>query len=196
MERLPKSAKVVIVGQGGIVGASVAYHLMKMGWDEVVGIDKASIPTDIGSTSHASDFCFSTSHDKFTCFTTTYSQRFYEERGAYLRKGGIEVARVDDDERMEELKRKVGSGKAFGTNVQLISPREAAQRFPLLNADAIQGAMWDPDAGLVIPRSQKVAGDLVDECTAAGALRVFPNTAATGSFKRLASSMACSRAWL
>ena len=180
MERLPKSANVVIVGQGGIVGASVAHHLVQMGWDGIVGIDKAAIPTDIGSTSHASDFCFSTSHDKLSCFTTTYSQRFYEERGNYLRKGGIEVARVGDDERMEELKRKVGSGKAFGTNVRLISPGEVKERFPLVNVDAIQGALWDPDAGLVVPRSQIVAGDLVDECTAKGALKVFANTAATG----------------
>ena len=180
MERLPKSAKVVIVGQGGIVGASVAHHLVQMGWDDIVGIDKASIPTDVGSTSHASDFCFSTSHDKFTCFTTTYSQRFYAERGAYLRKGGIEVARVGDDERMEELKRKVGSGKAFGTNARMISPGEAKELFPLVDASSIQGAMWDPDAGLVVPRSQVVAGDMVDECTATGALKVFPNTPATG----------------
>jgi glycine cleavage system aminomethyltransferase T/glycine/D-amino acid oxidase-like deaminating enzyme len=180
MERLPESAKVVIVGQGGIVGASVAHHLVEMGWDDIVGIDKASIPTDIGSTSHASDFCFSTSHDKLTCFTTTYSQRFYAKRGRYLKKGGLEVARVGDDERMEELKRKVGSGKAFGTNVRLISPGEAKERFPLVNAEAIQGAMWDPDAGLVVPRSQLVAGELVDENVAKGALRVFPNTPATG----------------
>ncbi len=180
MERLPKSAKVVIVGQGGIVGASVAHHLVEMGWDDIVGIDKASIPTDIGSTSHASDFCFSTSHDKLTCWTTTYSQRFYEARGSYLRKGGLEVARVGDDERMQELVRKVGSGKAFGTNIRMISPGEAKERFPLLNADAIQGAMWDPDAGLVVPRSQTVAVDLVDEAVSKGGLRVFPNTAAAG----------------
>jgi glycine cleavage system aminomethyltransferase T/glycine/D-amino acid oxidase-like deaminating enzyme len=180
MQQVPKQAKVVIVGQGGIVGASVAHHLVQMGWDAIVGIDKASIPTDIGSTSHASDFCFSTSHDKLSCFTTTYSQRFYAERGSYLQKGGLEVARVGDDERLQELLRKVGSGKAFGTRARMISPGEAKERFPLLDASAIQAALWDPDAGLVVPRSQVVVGDLVDENVAKGALEVFPNTAATG----------------
>ncbi|MDZ7810521.1 MAG: FAD-dependent oxidoreductase [Arhodomonas sp.] len=64
MATLPASANVVIIGQGGIVGASVAHHLIEHGWDGIVGMDKSAIPSDIGSTSHASDFCFMTSHDK------------------------------------------------------------------------------------------------------------------------------------
>ncbi len=80
---------------------------------------------------------------------------------------------------MEELKRKVSAGRAFGTNVKMISAKEAKELFPLLEEDMIQGAMWDPDAGLVIPRSQTVAGELVDEAEASGKLQVFPNTTAT-----------------
>jgi len=179
MSEVPNSAKIVIIGQGGIVGASLAHHLKENGWDGIVGLDKSAIPTDIGSTSHASDFCFSTSHDKLLVFTTTYSQRFYEARGHYVKCGGMEVARFDDDARMEELKRKVGSGKAFGTNVSLISPREAGQRFPLLDERGIQGAMWDPDAGLVVPQSAKVAGELIEEAQSAGALEVYPHTPVT-----------------
>lgn len=178
MAVLPKTAKVVIIGQGGIVGASVAHHLLELGWDDIVGLEKSAIPTDIGSTSHASDFCFTTSNDKMTIYTTQYSQAFYAQRGNYVKKGGMEVARIGDDERMEELKRKVGIGKAFGTNVSLISPSEAKALFPLLDEEKIQGAMWDPDAGLVVPRSQKVAGDLVDEAVASGKLTAFANTPA------------------
>jgi glycine cleavage system aminomethyltransferase T/glycine/D-amino acid oxidase-like deaminating enzyme len=87
----------------------------------------------------------------------------------------MEVARSDDDGRMEELKRKVGSGRAFGTNVSMITPGQAKELFPLLDETQIQGAMWDPDAGLVVPRSQKVAGDLVDEAVASGKLQAFAN---------------------
>ncbi|MEO9813702.1 FAD-binding oxidoreductase, partial [Marinobacter alexandrii] len=119
MAQLPKRAKVVIIGQGGIVGSSVAHHLIEQGWDDLVGLEKSAIPTDIGSTSHASDFCFTTSHDKLNIYTTKYSQAFYQQRGNYVKCGGMEVARVDDDERMDELRRKVGSGKAFGTNVSM-----------------------------------------------------------------------------
>ncbi|MBA1145632.1 FAD-dependent oxidoreductase [Ectothiorhodospiraceae bacterium WFHF3C12] len=180
MAELPKSADIVIIGQGGIVGASIAHHLIEQGWSNIVGLEKSAIPTDIGSTSHASDFCFMTSHDKLNCFTTVYSRKFYESMGYYTKKGGMEVARVDDDARMAELQRKVGSGKAFGTNAYMISASEAAERFPLLDENLIQGAMWDPDAGLVAPRSQRVAGALVERCQNQGGLRAFANTPATG----------------
>ena len=180
MAEFPSRAKVVIIGQGGIVGACVAHHLIERGWDGIVGIDKSSIPTDIGSTAHASDFCYATSHDHMTCYTTMYSIDFYDKLGHYSRVGGLEVCRVGDDERWEELKRKVGSGKAFGTNACLISAAEAKEKFPLLEEDMIVGALWDPDAGLVTPRSQTVVGELVENGEATGKLQTFANTAATG----------------
>ncbi|MDO5369130.1 FAD-dependent oxidoreductase [Paracoccus sp. (in: a-proteobacteria)] len=175
----PGQAKVVIIGLGGIVGASVAHHLIARGWDDIVGIDKSGIPTDIGSTAHASDFCFTTSHDFLSTWTSLYSADFYERLGHYAKVGGIEVARKGDDARMNELKRKVASGKAFGTRARMISPAEVKERFPLIEEDVIQGAMWDPDAGLVIPRSQTVAGKLGDQGVASGRLRAFANTPAT-----------------
>ena len=178
MAQLPEHARVVIVGQGGIVGASVAHHLVQAGWDDIVGLEKSAIPTDIGSTSHASDFCYMTSHDKLNVFTSTYSREFYKSRGNFIEIGGMEVARKGDHAQMQELLRKVASGKAFGTNARMISAAEAKERFPLLEEDQIDGAMWDPDAGLVTPRSQKVAGDLVDEAVAAGKLKAFPYTPA------------------
>lgn len=178
MSKFPENAKVVIVGLGGIVGASVAHHLIDRGWDDIVGIDKSGIPTDIGSTAHASDFCYATSHDLLTCWTTMYSMDFYEKLGHYERIGGIEVARVGDDQRMIELKRRIDSSKAFGTNASIISAAEAKEKFPLLEEDLIQGALWDPDAGLVVPRSQTVAGKLVDQGVKAGKLTAFSNTSA------------------
>jgi glycine cleavage system aminomethyltransferase T/glycine/D-amino acid oxidase-like deaminating enzyme len=180
MANFPNSAKVVIIGQGGIVGASVAHHLIERGWADIVGIDKSAIPTDIGSTAHASDFCYATSHDHMSCYTTMYSIDFFDKMGHYCRIGGLEVARVGDAERMEELKRKVGSGKAFGTHARLISAKEAKEKFPLLEEDMIQGAMWDPDAGLVTPRSQTVVGELVEKAEATGKLQTFANTPAIG----------------
>jgi glycine/D-amino acid oxidase-like deaminating enzyme len=179
MSAFPERARVVIVGLGGIVGASVAHHLVERGWDGIVGIDKSGIPTDIGSTAHASDFCYATSHDFLSCWTTLYSVDFYERLGHYARIGGIEVARVGDDERMNEIRRKVDSGQAFGTRARLIGPAEIKEKFPLIEEALVQGGMWDPDAGLVIPRSQAVAGKLVDRAEAAGKLRAFANTVAT-----------------
>ncbi len=105
---------------------------------------------------------------------------FFDKMGHYARIGGLEVARADDDDRMMELKRKVASGKAFGTNVKMISAAEAKALFPLLEEDMIQGAMWDPDAGLVKPRSQTVAGVLVDNAVKTGKAQSWANTNAIG----------------
>ena len=178
MSAFPEQAKVVIIGLGGIVGASVAHHLIVRGWDDIVGIDKSGIPTDIGSTAHASDFCYTTSHDFLSCWTTLYSIGFYERMGHYARIGGLEVARVGDDVRMNEIRRKTNSAKAFGTRARLIDPAEIKKKFPLIEEELIQGGLWDPDAGLVIPRSQTVAGKLVDQGVADGKLQAFANTSA------------------
>src|SRR5215470_11753809 len=176
MSAFPEKTKVVIIGLGGIVGASVAHHLIQRGWDDIVGIDKSGVPTDIGSTAHASDFCYMTSHDFLSCWSSLYSIDFYSKLGHYERIGGLEIARVGDDARMDEIKRKVASAKSFGTRARLVSPGEIKKKFPLLEEKLVQGGMWDPDAGLVIPRSQTVAGKLVDQAEASGKLRAFANT--------------------
>ncbi len=180
MAGFPEKANVVIIGLGGIVGASVAHHLIERGWDDIVGIDKSAIPTDIGSTSHASDFCYGTSHDFLSCWTTRYSIDFFERMGHYVKVGGLEVARVGDDARMDEIKRKVASGKAFGTGVRLVTPAEIKEKFPLIEEGLVQGGLWDPNAGLVVPRSQTVSGILVDNAEKSGKLKAFANTPATG----------------
>ena len=155
--KFPTEAEVVIVGVGGIVGSMLAYWLTELGQKDIVGLEKSSvIPSDIASTAHASDFVYNTTHDKLGNWTTAFSRKFYEDNGFFLKKGGLEICRKDDDVLWEELKRKVASGKAFGTNVKLISAAEAKEKFPLLDEESIRGAMWDPDAGLVTPRSQEV----------------------------------------
>ena len=129
-ESFPSHADVVVVGVGGIVGASLSYFLTELGVRNIVGLEKAgAIPSDISSTSHASDFIFNTSHDKLANWTTAFSRKFYDDNGFFFKRGGLEVCRKDDDARWEELKRKVASGKAFGTNAHLISAKQAKQRF-------------------------------------------------------------------
>ncbi|MDR9440839.1 MAG: FAD-dependent oxidoreductase [Halomonas sp.] len=178
MATLPSQADAVIIGLGGIVGASVAHHLIEQGWTNLVGLETSAIPSDIGSTAHASDFCFMTSHDRLACYTTTYSQRFYEALGHYHKVGGLEIARIGDEARLAELQRKVASGKAFGTRARMVDADEAVEHFPLLARDQVLGAMWDPDAGLVVPRSQQVAGELVERAVAGGHLSAFAETPA------------------
>jgi glycine/D-amino acid oxidase-like deaminating enzyme len=96
--------------------------------------------------------------------------------GHYARIGGLEIVRTGDETWMEEVKRKISSGKAFGTRVSFIGPEEVKEKFPLIEEEMVAGALWDPDAGLVIPRSQTVAGKLVDAGEKTGKLKVFANT--------------------
>ena len=178
--KFPSEADIVIVGVGGIVGSMLAYWLADLGQKNIVGLEKSTIiPSDIASTAHASDFVYNTTHDKLGCWSTAFSRRFYEDNGFFLKKGGLEICRIGDDERWEELKRKVASGKAFGTNVRLISAAEAVEKFPLLEEKSMIGAMWDPDAGLVVPRSQEVVNFAVESAKEKGALKTFTNTPAT-----------------
>ncbi|MEY8242123.1 MAG: FAD-binding oxidoreductase, partial [Gammaproteobacteria bacterium] len=159
----------------------LAYWLTELGQKNIVGLEKSTvIPSDIGSTAHASDFVYSTTHDKLSNWTTAFSRNFYEDNGFFLKKGGLEICRKDDDACWEELKRKVASGKAFGTNVSLISASEAKEKFPLLEEESLRGAMWDPDAGLVVPRSQDVVSFAVESAKKKGALTTYADTPAVG----------------
>src|ERR671937_349681 len=90
MADLPKQASVVVIG-GGIVGNSMAYHLSRLGWTELVLIEKGALPNPGGSTGHASNFIFPVDHSKEMTTLTKDSARQYEELGSR----GRETARAD-----------------------------------------------------------------------------------------------------
>src|SRR5512138_3902702 len=110
MSTLPERTNVVVIG-AGIVGNSLAYHLARLGWTDVVLLDKGPLPNPGGSTGHASNFIFPVDHSKEMTQLTLESQRQYVELGVNTECGGIEVARTE--ERMEELRRRMTSAKAW-----------------------------------------------------------------------------------
>src|SRR5919112_6156746 len=107
---LPGSARAVIVG-AGIVGSSLAYHLARLGWRDLVLLDKGPLPNPGGSTGHASNFIFPVDHNKEMTKFTLDSVRQYRELGVLTECGGIEVARTE--ERMEEFRRRMASAKSW-----------------------------------------------------------------------------------
>ena len=107
-QALPSSAKCVVIG-AGIVGNSIAYHLARLGWRDLLQIDKGPLPNPGGSTGHASNFIFPTDHSKEITQLTLESMRQYKEMGVFTECGGIEVARTN--ERMQELHRRMQSAK-------------------------------------------------------------------------------------
>src|SRR5579864_5923833 len=117
MSTLPTHANVVVIG-AGIVGNSMAYHLARLGWKDIVLLDKGPMPNPGGSTGHASNFIFLVDHSKEMTNFTLDSVRQYKELDVFIRSGGIEVARTT--ERMEELRRRMASATAWGIDAELI----------------------------------------------------------------------------
>jgi glycine/D-amino acid oxidase-like deaminating enzyme len=146
MSTLPEQARVVVIG-AGIVGNSVAYHLARKGWRNIVLVDKGPLPNPGGSTGHASNFIFPIDHSKEMTFLTLDSMEQYKEMGVFTESGGIELARTE--ERMEELRRRMASAKSWGVEAHLITPGEVKALVPYVNTDIILGAFYTPSVGVV-----------------------------------------------
>ncbi len=142
---LPKHAQAVIIG-AGIAGCSVAYHLTKLGWHEIVVVDQGPLFETGGSTSHAPGLVFQLNASKTMTEFARYSVALWTrmELGGEPcahQVGSMEVAWTP--ERLTDLKRKHGYGLAWGVESHLLSTEEARARFPLLS-DRILGALYVP----------------------------------------------------
>ena len=171
MSDLPSSANVVVIG-AGIVGNSVVHHLAELGWKDIVQIDKGPLPNPGGSTGHASNFIFPVDHNKEMAHLTLDSQRQYEEMGVSTTSGGIEVARTEA--RMEELRRRMTSARAWGIESHLLSPSEVKDLVPFINEEILLGGWYTPSVSVV---DSLQAGTLMRESAMSkDALTVSPNT--------------------
>jgi glycine cleavage system aminomethyltransferase T/glycine/D-amino acid oxidase-like deaminating enzyme len=176
MSTLPDAARCVVIGCG-IVGNSVAYHLCRLGWTDVVLLDKGPLPNPGGSTGHASNFIFLVDHSKEMTQLTVESVRQYRELDVLLECGGIEVARTE--ERMEELRRRMASATSWGIEpVSLVTPAEIKELVPFIDETILVGGFYTP--GVAVVDSLR-AGTLRRERAAeAGALTVLANTEVAG----------------
>ena len=144
---LPARASAVIVG-AGIVGNSLAFHLAELGWTDLVLLDKGPLPNPGGSTGHASNFIFPVDHSKEMTQLTLESVRQYREAGVFTESGGIEVARTE--ERMQELRRRVASAKAWGIeDVAILTPAQVKELVPYIEESVIVGGFYTPSVGIV-----------------------------------------------
>ena len=168
---VPTHAKVVVIG-AGIVGNCLVGHLSRLGWTDMVQIDKGPLPNPGGSTGHASNFIFPTDHNKEMAFLTIDSQNQYIEHGLNATCGGIEVAR--EPQRMEEFKRRMTSAKAWGIDARLVTPSEIKELVPFINEDILLGGYYTPSVSCV--DSLATGTQMREEAQNKGALKVFANT--------------------
>src|SRR4051794_7612964 len=175
MANAPATARVVVIG-AGIVGNSLVHHLARLGWRDIVQIDKGALPNPGGSTGHASNFIFPVDHSREITDLTLDSMRQYKEMGVFTESGGFEVARTE--ERMEELRRRKSSARAWGIEAELVSPEFVAEKVPFLDPEHIIGAFWTPSVGVV--DSLRAGTIMREKALESGALTVVPTVEVTG----------------
>ena len=171
MSEVPSHAKVVVIG-AGIVGNCLVGHLSRLGWTDMVLLDKGPLPNPGGSTGHASNFIFPTDHNKEMAFLTVDSQNQYIGLGLNNTCGGIEVARTP--ERMHEFTRRMTSAKAWGIDARLVTPAEIKEMVPFINEEILLGGYYTPSVSVV--DSLASGTSMREEAVAKGALQVFANT--------------------
>jgi len=185
MKDIPARASAVIIG-AGIVGNGLACHLARLGWRDLVLVDKGPMPNPGGSTGHASNFIFPIEYSKMMMELTRDSTIQYQALGVFTQSGGIEVARTQ--ERMTELRRRGSAARAWGIPAQHVTPDEVAKLVPYLDPSVIIGGLHFPTVGVV---DSLRAGTLMrEEAEEAGALTVVAGTEVTGISKDAAGRVA------
>ncbi|MBO9401063.1 FAD-dependent oxidoreductase [Shimia sp. R9_3] len=173
MADLPNKARVVIIG-GGVVGCSVAYHLTKLGWKDVVLLERKQLTS--GTTWHAAGLIAQLRATANMTKLAKYSQELYgnleAETGVatgFKRCGSITVALTE--ERKEEIYRQAAMARAFGVEVEEISPAEVKARYEHLNIEDVKAGVWLPLDGqgdpaniaLALAKGARQGGAIVKE---------------------------------
>src|SRR6056297_980947 len=159
MADLPTQARVVIIG-GGVVGCSVAYHLAKLGWTDVVLLERKQLTS--GTTWHAAGLIGQLRASANMTKLARYSAELYlgleAETGVAtgLRQGGS-VSAALTNERREELFRQAAMARAFGVPVEELSPKEVKDRYEHINIDGVTGGVWLPTDGQADPANIALA---------------------------------------
>jgi glycine cleavage system T protein len=165
-------ADVVVIG-GGIAGASVAFHLAKAGWSDVVLVEKGHLTS--GATSHAVGAVTHFSPSQSMLHIRRYSIGLYRDLGVFTVSGSVRIA--SDEDSLLELRRGASQARGIGLDVELISPDEVVELLPGASPQSLRGGMWIADDGYLDPHTATHA--LVDQARKLG-VKVLQKTRVTG----------------
>ena len=176
---LPPHASVIVIG-GGIMGCSTLYHLAKMGVSDAVLLERNKLTS--GTTWHSAAQVRALRHSKNLTRMIKYSVELYsqleKETGqnvGWIQKGSLSIATNPD--RLIHVKRQEALAHAYGVEAVSISPEEAKERWPMMNAEDVLGAVWSPEDGRVSPSD--VCAAMVKASKSLGG-KVFEDTGVTG----------------
>jgi len=153
MTAFPSQARVVIIG-GGVIGTSTAYHLAKLGFGDIVLLERAKLTS--GSTFHAAGLVGQLRTSASITQLLKYSVELYagleaetELATGFRQNGGLRLA--CNAERWVEVKRQATTAHSFGLEMHLLSAKEARDLWPLMTIDDIVGAAFLPTDAQVSP---------------------------------------------
>ena len=145
-------ARAVIVG-GGVTGCSVALHLARAGWTDIILIDKGELTS--GSTAHAAGLVTMFNPSPTMTSFRRYSIELYGELGVFNAVGSLRIA--SSPESLEDLRRGVSRAKGIGLDVGLLSPEETRRLMPAASPESLFGSVWVPADGFLDPHTATYA---------------------------------------